>query len=128
MPDKIEALVDAIAARNGWGRPTSDSYKLRNPLLLLSFSKPGKNEVDKEGRRIFESRLAGYHAACFDVGVKLSGKSKAGLKENDKLSDLLTTYGVTGWLSRRASLKFIRQALVRPEIKLSTPLSYFSRR
>jgi hypothetical protein len=78
MVDKVEALVDAIARLNNSHDPESIAYRLRNPLLLRSFSKPGKHEVDETGRRVFGSYLNGYKAAVYDVKMKLSGSSHAG--------------------------------------------------
>ena len=77
--NKIEALVDSIGRCNGMGDPESQCYKLRNPLLIRSFARPGKHETDDQGRRVFSSFLSGYKAGLFDIESKITGKSRAGL-------------------------------------------------
>ena len=61
--NRIEVLVDALSVLNGVNKPDSEAYQLRNPLLLRSFARPGKHDVDEQGRRVFDSYLGGYKAA-----------------------------------------------------------------
>lgn len=126
MLNKIEALVDAIGKANGIHNPESETYKLRNPLLIKSFARPGKHETDEKGRRIFSSLLSGYKAGLFDIELKITGKSRAGLCSTDTLANLLAVYGIKepGGISNIVS--FLRRALSDQEISASTPLSYFT--
>jgi hypothetical protein len=123
---RIEALVDAIANLKGsTTNPDGILYQIKNPTGILSFSKPGKNEIDPEGRRVFKSWLAGYRAACFDITVKISGGSRAGIKKDDNLSNLLRVYGLTERLAHQQITKFLRRALKDQTITSETPLAYF---
>lgn len=126
MLDKLEALVDAIGKANGIHNPESETYKLRNPLLIKSFARPGKHETDEKGRRIFSSMLSGYKAGLFDIDLKIRGKSRAGLQPTDTLANLLAVYGIKepGGISNIVS--FLRRALSDQEINAYTPLSYFT--
>jgi hypothetical protein len=124
---RIEGLVDALAHLKGSAtNPDGGLYQIRNPIGMLSFSRPGKNEIDLSGRRIFKSWLAGYRAATYDVAIKVSGESRAGLKAEDKLSNLLGVYQVTEKLGQMQVVKFLRRALKDQTIGLDTPLTYFS--
>ncbi len=134
---KIEALVDAIGLRNGIDVPSSLAYQLRSPLLIKSFAKPGKHILDTEGRRVFPSMLSGYKAAVYDMELKVSGKSRAGLKPTDKLRNLLGVYGIRSSFNDDASVRiaidndikkivtFLRHALKDQSITANTELSYF---
>lgn len=126
MLNKIEALVDAIGKANGMHNPESETYKLRNPLLIKSFARPGKHETDEKGRRIFSSLLSGYKAGLFDIELKITGKSRAGLQATDTLANLLAVYGIKepGGISNIVS--FLRRALSDQEISAATSLSYFT--
>ena len=129
MPvNRLEALLDAIASLRGWSNPESDAYQLRNPLLVQSFSRPGKNSIDLEGRRMFESELAGLRAGLFDLELKCKGESRAGLKAGDALENLLRVMNLTEKLGQQQVVKFLRRALKDPEITTTTPLSYFIER
>lgn len=124
--NKIEALVDAIANLHGFPHnPESDAYRLRNPLLIRSFAKPGKHEMDEQGRRVFPSLLGGYKSAIFDVELKLRGQSRAGLKPDDKLENLLRVYGISQLGGMSNVVSFLRRALKDQNISKETPLSYF---
>jgi hypothetical protein len=124
--DKLEALVDAIASLNGYStNPDSDAYQLRSPILVKNFSRPGQNEIDDRGRRVFSSALAGYRAALFDLKVKCSGTSRAGLKADDKLSNLLRVLGISEILGQKQIVKFLKRALKDETITTETPLAYF---
>ena len=123
---KIEALVDALANLKGsTTNPDSVLYQIKNPTGILSFSRPGKSEIDPEGRRVFKSWLAGYRAACFDAGIKIEGKSRAGIKEDDKLENFLRVMGVEHKVGQQHVVKFLRRALKDQTITVETPLSYF---
>ena len=123
---KVESIIDAIASLNGaFSDPESQAYRLRNPLLLRSFARPGKHEADSTGHRIFNSMLAGYRASVFDLEKKLSGQSRAGLKQTDKLENLLGVYELRPGAGYDQIVAFLRMALEDPKIAKSTPLSYF---
>lgn len=123
--NKIESIVDAIGNLNGTNNPESDCYKLRNPLLIKSFARPGKHIIDDKGRRVFDSFLAGYKAATFDVQLKASGKSRAGLKPTDTITALLGVYGLKEKLAIDKVVNFLKRALNDTQINANTPLSYF---
>jgi len=123
--NKIEAIVDAIGRLNGIGNPESDAYKLRNPILQRSFARPGRHIIDDQGRRVFDSFLAGYKAATFDISLKASGHSRAGLRSTDTLANLLGCFGLKEKLGIDQVVNFLRKALSDPEISAKTPLSYF---
>ena len=124
--NKIEALVDALAHLKGYStNPDGELYQIRNPIGIHSFSKPGKNEIDNSGRRVFGSHLAGYRAAEFDVSIKVKGESRAGIKPDDKLSNLLRVYNLPERLAQQQVVKFLRRALRDQSITTETPLSYF---
>ena len=123
---RIEALVDAIANLKGaTTNPDGDLYQIKNPIGIMSFSKPGKNEIDQTGRRVFGSWLAGYRAACFDVSIKISGQSRSGVKKEDTLANVLRVYQITEKLGMQQVVKFLRRALKDQSITTETPLAYF---
>src|SRR5580658_64120 len=125
MISKLEALVDAIGKANGIHNPESESYRLRNPLLIRSFARPGKHETDEQGRRVFASLLSGYKAALFDIQLKLTGKSRAGLRPTDSLTNVLGVYGIKELGGVSTVVSFLRRALADQTIDSTTPLSYF---
>lgn len=125
MPvSKSEILVDAISNLNNFNGPDSLSYKIKNPLLLRSFAQPGKHKVTEEGYRVFDSLLAGFKSALYDICLKISGGSSTGLKPTDKLKNLLAVYGIKNEQDQMAVVFFLRKALDKT-IDLSTELSYF---
>ena len=91
----------------------------------LPISRPGKNELDADGHRIFPSALAGIRASLFDLEIKISGKSRAGIKADDRLENLLRVVGVTELGGQQQVVKFLKRALKNSEIKLTTPLAWF---
>lgn len=126
MPvSRLESLHDALASLNNWSSPDSDAYQLRNPLLLRSFARPGKNEIDTKGRRVFGSSLAGIRAGVYDLDLKIRGESRAGLKKNDKLENLLRVFGINEKLGMTQVVRFLKRALKDEGISVATPLSYF---
>jgi hypothetical protein len=126
MPvNKLEALLDAIASIKGWNNPDSLSYQIRNPLLVQSFSKPGKNVIDPEGHRVFASALAGIRACLFDLEIKIKGESRAGIDSNDKLENILRVFGVSEIGGQQQVVKFLKRALKNDSISRTTPLSFF---
>lgn len=125
MINKIEAICDAIGRINQMHSPDSQAYKLRNPLLLKSFAKPGRHDVNTDGLRVFGSFLAGYKAATYDVMLKIKGLSRAGLKSTDGLENLLGCYGISTKVSQDHIVSFVRRALDNDTIGLKTPLSFF---
>ena len=123
---KCESLVDAIGNLNGaFGNPESEAYRLKSPLMLRSFARVGKHEVNERGLRIFPSMLSGYKAATFDMALKLSGNSRAGLKPTDTLENLLRVYGLTEILAHKKCVNFLRRSLQDETISVKTSLSYF---
>jgi len=125
MLSRLEILVDAIAFHNNLSDPESLAYKLRNPLLVKSFGRPGKHEIDEEGRRVFSTIVAGYRACIFDIQLKVSGKSRAGLNTDNTVEHLLGTYGIKGPAAVGRVVKFLRKAASYQELSGNTPLSYF---
>lgn len=126
MINRIEVIVDAIGRLNCSHDPTSLSYRLRNPLLLKSFALPGRHSVELEsGCRIFDTFLGGYKSACFDVSLKLKGLSRAGLKPQDQLRNLLGCYGISSKQAIDTVVNFIRRALNDQSISADTLLSFF---
>ena len=123
--NKLEALLDSLSALKGWNSPDSEAYQLRNPLLVQSFSRPGKNSITDKGVRIFESSLAGLRACLFDLEIKVKGESRAGIKKDDKLVILLRVMGVTELGGQQQVVKFLKRALKTQDIKLTTPLAWF---
>jgi hypothetical protein len=124
---KLECLVDAIGNLHGaFADPDAQAYKLRNPLMVRSFARPGKHESDLTGHRVFTSLLAGYRAAVFDLEKKLEGNSRARIKpDTDCLHNLLAVYEVRGEANVMKVVSFLRKALSNPAIQASTPLTYF---
>lgn len=124
--NKIEIIVDAIGKLNGCPNdPESEAYKLRNPLMLKSYARLGKHEVTTDGIRIFTSFLSGYKAATFDVSLKIGGKSRANIKSDSPLSQLLACYGIKTSVAIDNVVSFIRRALSDISITKDTPVSYF---
>jgi hypothetical protein len=125
MVSRLEALLDALASLKGWNNPDSDSYQLRNPLMVQSFSRPGKNIITDSGTRVFTSALAGLRGCLFDLELKVKGESRAGIKRDDLLENVLRVYGVTELGGQQAVVKFLKRALKTQDIKLTTPLTWF---
>jgi hypothetical protein len=123
--EKIESLINAIASLNEYHKPDSDAYKLRNPLLLKSYSRPGKHDVDEQGRRKFDSFQGGYRSAAWDLILKIEGKSNTGLKPEDKLRNLLAVLGINQEQDIMFVVFFLRKALSDKNIEPLTPLEYF---
>ena len=126
MINKIEALADSLMTVHGYFKPDSESYKLRNPLMLRSWGRAGKHEVTEDGVRIFPSFLGAYRAGIFDIEKKLSGESNSGIQKTDKLKNLLGVYGVNQEKDILIVVSFLKKALGDPYISISTPLSYFA--
>jgi hypothetical protein len=122
---KIEVLLQALASLNRTHIPTSDSFRLRNPLLIKSFALPGKHDVDDDGRRRFQSFLAGAKACLFDLDLKVSGKSRAGLKPTDTIENLCRVYGRSDRGAMNEVANYVKLALNDDSINTKTPLSYF---
>lgn len=124
--NRIEALLDSIAALKGAStNPDSELYQIRNPIGVLSFSRPGKTEINEKGQRVFGSWLAGYRAAAYDIDLKVRGLSRAGIKREDQLQNVLRVYGVDSKLAMSQVCKFLRRALKNQDISPETPLTYF---
>lgn len=125
MVSKIEAIVDAIGRLNGVHNPESLAYQIRNPLLLVSYAKPGRHDVNGDGLRVFGSMLAGYKAGTYDVLLKIKGLSRAGLKPTDVLDNLLGCYRISEKAAKDNVVAFVRRALKDETVSVRTPLSYF---
>lgn len=126
-PRKVECLLDSIASLYGaFHDPDSQAYKLRNPLLIKSYSTPGKHLTNEEGLRQFDSFLSGYTACAYDLVKKVSGASRARIATTDPLSTLLTLYGVSERGGQRKIVNFLRRALADETITDATPISYFN--
>ena len=123
---RIEALFDAVASTKGWNNPDSVCYQLRNPLMVKSFSKPGKNEITEDGYRVFSTQLAGIRAGLFDLTLKVTGKSRAGIKTDDLLENVLRVYGIPELGGQQAVVKYLKRALKTQDIKTTTPLKWFT--
>lgn len=122
---KIESLLEGIAVLKGWQNPDSYTYQIKNPLLITSCARPGKHEIDAEGRRIFNSWLSGFKASLFDLEMKVSGNSRCGVKADGNLSDLLKIYGIDQILGQDQVVKYLRRALKDSTVAKDMPLSYF---
>lgn len=125
MTTTIEVLVDAIAYFHRAHEPESLAYRLHNPLLLRSFARAGKHEIDEEGRRVFHSSLAGYKAAIFDMEIKLSGRSNARLAVTDALHNLLSVYGLKEIGEIEQVVKYLRRVFKEDVINRDSKLSTF---
>lgn len=120
--NKIEALADSFAKASGWHDPESDAYRNRNPIQLPAISP--RHPRDEQGKRIFKCALDGYQAALFDLKIKCSGQSNAGLRKDATLRDLALVYGHTpGGIPR--IVRFLRRALSDESITEHTPLMAF---
>ena len=124
--DRLEAIIDAIMTLHEYHKPDSECYRLRNPLMLKSFSKVGKHEVNENGVRIFSKFLDSYHSAVFDITCKVLGRSNSGIKKTDLLRNLLGVYGINQDKDQTQIVSFLKKALQNPDISLQTPLSYFA--
>jgi hypothetical protein len=124
--DKIEILLQALAVLNRSHVPTSDAFKLKNPLLIKSFALPGKHDVDDDGRRRFSSIIAGMKAGAYDLQLKVSGKSRAGLKPTDTIENLCRVYGRSDRGAMNEVANFLKSGLNDDTITTKTPLRYFT--
>lgn len=122
---RVEALSDAIGKLNQINVPESLSYQLRNPLLLKSYAKLGRHDVNSDGLRVFGSLLAGMKAGLFDLELKLKGLSRAGLKPTDQLKNLLGCYGIHDKAALDYIVAFIRRAISDQSVSATTQLSFF---
>lgn len=123
--NKIEVLLDAIGKLHGSFNPESECYAIRNPLMMRSWAKPGRHLITDSGVRIFPSILAGMKAGIFDLELKISGKSRAGLKSTDALVNLLGCYGLKEKQAIDSVVSWLRRALKDQSISSKTPLSFF---
>lgn len=119
---KLHALADAFANLNGAFSPSSDAYKLRNPLMLKAFSP--KHDRDDKGRRRFKSFTSGYDNGIIDCSIKCSGKSFSKIGPDSTLKDLVCLYGNPATAAKSVK-NFLRVALEDENIMETTPLSYF---
>lgn len=120
---RLEALVDALAEYAGSANPSSELYKLRNPIGLRVFTckhgKPGEF-------RKFSTWINGYHAALYDLEVKCSGRSRAaGLAKKDaNLRDLAKAFCLAPGTERNLA-KFLQVALEDDTITADTRIESF---
>jgi hypothetical protein len=122
---KCECLMLAIAKINGSNNPEAESFSINNPLMVRSFAKPGKHPITDAGVRVFPSILAGMKAGLFDLEVKIKGQSRAQLKPENTVSDLLSCYNVRHKQAVDSVIAFLRRALKDESLKSTTALSYF---
>lgn len=122
---RIEALLDSISSTKGWTNPDMAPYRLRNPLMLRDFALPGKNEVDENGYRVFDTLLAGYRAGLYDLEIKCKGGSRCGIKAHDPLDNLLRVYEISELGGQQAVVKFLKRALKDDSINRNTPVNWF---
>jgi hypothetical protein len=123
--NKTECLLQAIGKLNGMGNPEAESFSINNPLMVRSWARPGKHLMTEAGFRIFPSILAGIKAGLFDLELKISGHSRAGLKPTDTLANLLGCYGLKEKLAIDNVVNYLRKGLKDATISSKTPLSYF---
>lgn len=125
MSNKIDMLVLALADTLGAFSPGTVSFELCNPLLLKSFAAIGKHETNADGLRVFPSLISGLKASGFDAALKISGKSRAGLKPTDRLESLFRVYGVSNPGAVSKVISYLRRALKDVSLSKDTPLSHF---
>jgi hypothetical protein len=123
---KTENLLFSIAYVHDYSNPQSEAFRLKNPLMLKSYSKAGKHSVNEQGIREFESHQGGIRAAAYDILLKISGNSNTGLKPSDTLKNLLKVYGISQEQSQMEVVFFLRKC-VNKDIDLATTLSYFDK-
>jgi len=116
---RLEALLDAIAAYNGFRDPESPAYQARNPLMLKEF----EGGVYRDRLRRFNSIIHGLQAGLFDLHVKCSGKSNAKLAP-ENLQGLVRVYSLPDGTAHYAA-RFLRKALHDSTITETTELKYF---
>ena len=119
---RVEALADALARMYGALDPLSDSYKLRNPMMLKAFS-PAHRRNEK-GYRQFEHFVAGYENGVLDLKIKCSGRSRAKIGPESTLEDLLHVYGQPS-SALKSVVRFLRHALDDDAIPESVQLKFF---
>lgn len=119
---RLEALLGAFARLNGALDPASDSYKLRNPLMLKAFSP--KHERNEKGFRIFTTFPGGWDNGLLDLKIKCSGDSRAHLTSESTLIQLVETFGNTAAATRKVK-NFLRVALNDDLIRESQKLGWF---
>lgn len=122
--NKVESLVDALAYANKAYQADSKAYKLRNPIMLRNFAPEGKHPVTEDGYRIFDSYLAGYKGAVWDISKKLAWTSNSGITNKHTLVNLLLVLGVKTEEDIMSVIYFLRKS-IDPVIDKSTPLTYF---
>jgi len=116
---RLEVLLDAIAAVNGFKDPESPVYRARNPLALRYFNNGFAGNLRK-----FPSLLGGYGAGLYDLKVKCSGESRAKLEDQFNLKGLIRVYSLPDQTVIYVT-RFLRKALNDESIKDTTELSYF---
>lgn len=122
---RLEALLEAVGILKGWQNPDSYTYQIKNPLQIKSFAPTGKHEIDKDGLRVFSNWLGGYRACLYDLAVKVAGRSRAGLRDSDTLTNLLKVYGIQVGLGQDQVVKYLRRATRDQTITKDQPLEYF---
>src|SRR5690349_11878960 len=120
--DRMEALAEAISHYVGYDQADSAAYQSRNPIALKAISE--RHERDAAGNRIFHTAIDGWQAAHFDLQIKVSGKSRTGLKPTSTLLELIKVYGLPEATSSYVA-KFLRKALNDITISRDTPLAFF---
>jgi hypothetical protein len=116
---RLEALLDAISAYNGFKDPDSHAYQARNPLMLKEFERG----IYRDRLRRFRSLVHGIQAGIFDLNVKCSGKSNAKIEEHT-LQGLMRVYSLPDGTANYVA-RYLRKALKDNAIKETTELKYF---
>jgi hypothetical protein len=120
---RFEILALAITKINGGlDDPDSRSFKLRNPLMLMSY-RPGR-PVDEEHYRIFSSFGGGFKAGIADLLSKCTGVNHR-LSTSNSLRDILKVYGFVDERVQRKIMLFIQRASQDESVSLNTTLKWF---
>lgn len=122
---RLEALLDSIAVLNDFSNPESEAYKLRNPLMLKVYSLFQLKPQNEEGYRVFTSFIGGYRAGLADLTVKCEGASRAKVKRDSPLRELLAAYGWKDDQVIQMVVKHLQIALDDKTISAKTPAFWF---
>lgn len=121
--NRIEALADAISACTGYQDPASEEYQCRNPLALKSYTV--RHKKTDSGLRVFSNLESGHKAALYDLKVKCSGDSRARVREDSSLKELIRCYSMPNQTVDYVVV-FLRKAIGDETISPETPLKYFA--
>jgi hypothetical protein len=118
---KLECLLCALWEYNKARLPTDPAFNANNPLRLGKYS----NGVATGELKRFASLHSGICAGLFDLGVKVSGKSRAKLDgENYTIKGLIRVYSLKDGTEQYVC-RWLRRAIGDDSIKPETKLNYF---